>query len=80
MVPTNTGIFLRGLNLCGERRTLQVLVVSKKKIGVTMHFSEIIKLQYGIKLHTLLCFWIPIVLAKICLSRIVTNRAKIALY
>ena len=26
-----------------------------KKIGVTMHFSEIIKLQFGIERHTLLC-------------------------
>ena len=31
MVPTNTGIFLCGL--CRERRTQQVLLVSKKKIG-----------------------------------------------
>ena len=33
MVPTNTGIFSRGLKLCGESRTEQVLLVSKKKIG-----------------------------------------------
>ena len=32
VVPTNTGIFLRGLKLCGENRTKQVLLVSKKKI------------------------------------------------
>ena len=31
VVPTNTGIFLRGLKLCGESRTEQVLGVSKKK-------------------------------------------------
>ena len=29
----NTGIFLRGSKLCGGRKTLQVLLVSKKKIG-----------------------------------------------
>ena len=33
MVPANTGIFLRGLKLCGESRTYQVLLVSIKKIG-----------------------------------------------
>ena len=27
----------------------------KRKLGVTMHFSEIMKLQFGKKLHTLLC-------------------------
>ena len=32
-VPTDTGIFLRGLKLCGESRTWQVILVSKKKIG-----------------------------------------------
>ena len=29
----NAGIFLRGLKLCGESRTQQVLLVCKKKIG-----------------------------------------------
>ena len=33
MVPTNTGIFLPGLKLCGESRNKQVLSVSKRKIG-----------------------------------------------
>ena len=32
VVPTNTGIFLCGLKLCRERRTEQVLWVSKEKI------------------------------------------------
>ena len=32
MVPSNTGIFLSGLKLCGESRTQQVLLISKKKI------------------------------------------------
>ena len=27
----------------------------KTKLGVTMHFSEIIKLQFGKERHTLLC-------------------------
>ena len=33
VVPANTGIFLRGLKLCRESRTKQVLLVSIKKIG-----------------------------------------------
>ena len=53
-VPANTGIFLRGLKLYGESRTYQMLLVSKKKLGVTMHFSEITKLQFRKKSHTLL--------------------------
>ena len=49
---SNARIFLSGLKLCRENRTKQVLLVSKKKIGVTMHFSEIIKLQFGKEHHT----------------------------
>ena len=48
----NAKIFLRGLKLCRENRTKQVLLISKKKIGATMHFSEIIKLQFGKEHHT----------------------------
>ena len=33
VVPTNTEIFLRGLNLYGEIRTYQMFLVSQKKIG-----------------------------------------------
>ena len=33
VVPTNTGIFLRGLKLYGKNRTYQMLLVSPKKIG-----------------------------------------------
>ena len=32
-----------------------MLLVSKKKIGVTPHFSVIIKFQFGREHHTLLC-------------------------
>ena len=58
VVHTNTGIFLHGLKLYGESRTYQMILVSqkKKKLGVTMHFSEIIKLQFRKKSHTLLIF------------------------
>ena len=52
MMPSNARIFLCGLKLCRENRTKQVLLVSKKKTGVTMHFSEIIKLQFGKEHHT----------------------------
>jgi len=38
-----------GLTLCG------VLLVSKRRLWVTMHFSEIIKLQFGKEHHTFLC-------------------------
>ena len=31
VVLTNAGMFLRGLNLCGESRTYKVLLVSKKE-------------------------------------------------
>ena len=33
VLPTNTGIFLRGLKLYGESRTYQMLLVSQKKVG-----------------------------------------------
>ena len=41
VVPTNTGMFLRGLKLYREKRNQQMLLVSRKKWGVTMHFSTI---------------------------------------
>ena len=34
-------------------------MVSKKKIEGAMHFSEIIRLQFGKKCHTLLCGLVP---------------------
>ena len=33
VVPTNTGIFLRGLKLYGESRNKKMLLVSQKKNG-----------------------------------------------
>ena len=33
----------------------QFSLYPKRKLGVTMHFSEIIKLQFGKECHTLLC-------------------------
>ena len=51
MMVVNTGIFLCGSKLCGESRTWY----PKRELGVTMHFSEIIKLQFGKECHTLFC-------------------------
>ena len=56
VVATNTGVFLRGLKLCGEAELSKCFWYPKIKFGVTMHFSEIIKLQFWKKCHTLLCF------------------------
>ena len=48
MVPTNTGIFLRSLKLNVEKAELsKSRWYPKRKFGVTLHFSEIIKLQFG---------------------------------
>ena len=40
VVLTNTGMFLRSFELCGESGTQQVLLVSKKKIGGSHAFSR----------------------------------------
>ena len=53
---TNTGIFLRGLINYPEKVDLsEYSWYSKRKLGVTMHFCEIIKLQFEKVRHTLLC-------------------------
>ena len=46
MVPTNTGMFLRVLKLCGESRTKQVLLVFKRKIGGNHAFIRDKKMPY----------------------------------
>ena len=40
MVPTNTGIFLRGLNLYGETELSKYFWYPKRKLGETMHFQR----------------------------------------
>ena len=55
VVPTNTGIVLRGLKLCRESRTHQVLLVSKMKIGGDHAFFRDNKASVWKKRHTLLC-------------------------
>ena len=54
VVPTNTGIFLRRLILCGKAKLSKYSWCPKGKLGGTMHFSEIMKLQFRKKCHTLL--------------------------
>ena len=48
---TNTGIFLRGLKIIQRKQSLaSALGIQKKKhLPVTMHFLEMIKLQFGKK-------------------------------
>ena len=58
MVPTNTGIhciFARFKTMRRKQNLASVFGIQKKKLGVTMHYSEIIKPQFGKKRHTLLC-------------------------
>jgi len=62
----------------------------KRKLGVTMHFSEKIELEFGKKLPYILCilplfwkygcFWIPVTLAKVYFFPIAITSAKIHLY
>ena len=54
VVPTNTGIFLRGLKLYGETELSKCFWYLIRKLGVTMHFSEIIKPRFRKKSDTLL--------------------------
>ena len=58
-LPTNTKVFLCSLWVCGKSRSLQGLSESppKKKLGVTMHFSEIIEPKFGKKLPYILCIF-----------------------
>ena len=93
VVPTNTGIFLRGL-YTEKAEVSKCSWYPNEKLGVTMHFSQIIKLQIGKrKRHTLHCilllsmprhtqfsFWFPAAHTKICFSHIVINCATILLY
>ena len=52
---TNAGIFLRGLNYAEKVDLSKYYWYPKRKLGVTMHYSEIIKLQFDKKRHTWLC-------------------------
>ena len=51
-LPSNTKVFLRGLKKADLSKGYQN---PKRKLGVTMHFSEIIELKFGKKLPYILC-------------------------
>ena len=49
------GYFCAVQNYAEKAELCRCFWYPKRKLGVTMHFSEIIKLQFGKKRHTLLC-------------------------
>ena len=55
MVPAKTELFLRALHLRGKTDLSKGYWYRKRKLGLTIHFSEIMKLQFGKKCHTLFC-------------------------
>ena len=55
VIPITTRTFLRGLELCGESRTLQVLLVSKKIIGGNHAFFKDNKALIWSYRHTWVC-------------------------
>ena len=55
MVLTNTGIFCAAQNYAEKAKLSKCSWYPKRKFGVTTHFSEIIKLQFGKERYTLLC-------------------------
>ena len=70
VVPTYIGIFLSGFKISGESRTWYL----KRKLGVTMPFSEIIKLQFGEKCHTVLCI---LLLCRIIVALIISKKCVV---
>ena len=54
-VPTNTKVFCAVYDYAGKADLSKAYWNPKRKLGVTIHFSEIIKLQFGKKRHTWLC-------------------------
>ena len=75
VVPSNTGIFLSGLKLCGESRTQQVLLVSKKKIGGNHAVFRDNKASIWKKSRTLLCIllFFRIIVAYLSLKKYMVN-------
>ena len=78
-VTANTGIFLRGLKLCRESRTQQVLLVTKVKIGGNhTFFSDNNALIWKKKCHTLLCIlWL--FQNNCCLIMIISEKCMVTL-
>jgi len=54
-LPTNTTTFLRGLRLCGKVHLSKGHQNPERKLGVTMHSSEITEHKFGKKLPYILC-------------------------
>ena len=46
-VPTNSKVFLSGLGYAGKEDLSKGYTNQKRKLGLTAHFSEIIKLRFG---------------------------------
>ena len=46
-VPTNSKVFLSGLGYAGKEDLSKGYTNPKRKLWLTAHFSEIIKLQFG---------------------------------
>ena len=49
------GIFARFKTMRRKQNVVSDLGIQKRKLAVAMHFSEIMKLQFGNKRHTFLC-------------------------
>ena len=68
MVPINTGIFLCGLELHYEKAELSKYSwYPKRNLGVTMHLSEIINLQFGKKKRPYIALYFTFFLFRIIL-------------
>ena len=55
----------------GKQNLASALGIQKRKFEVTMHYSEIIKLQFGKKRYTLLCIllFFRIIVASLSLKK-----------
>ena len=55
VVPAKTKVLFAVYNYAGKGDLGKSYWNPKRKLGVTTHFSEIVKLQCGKKLHALFC-------------------------
>ena len=81
MVLINTGLFCGVQNYAEKAELSKCSWYPKRKLGVTTHFSEIIKLQFGKDRHPMLCILklftkIAITLVKIGFSHIFSEPRK----
>ena len=75
VVPTNTGIFLRGFKLCKESTTQQVLLASKMRIGGNHAFFRGNKASIWKKRHRLLCI---LQLFRIIVAKLSQKNARLS--